>query len=59
MADQHLFDQIDPLDTQNEKVKPLNIVSFPNYSSEVLSKLIQVNCDLKKLNCDKFDFISS
>jgi len=35
------------------------MINFPNYSQEALSKLIRVEFNLKKFNCDKDDFINS
>ena len=57
ISDQNLFDQDDLLESSQEEQKPINMLSYPNYSSEVLAKLIKVDY-IAKLNCEKFDFIN-
>jgi hypothetical protein len=59
-ADKFLSVENDPLEDDpmsNFGKKEHKIIRFPNFSSEVMVKLIKVDIQTENFNCDKFDFI--
>lgn len=55
-VEKSVSDNEDPLDDTLVK-KDNKIIKMPNYSSEVLMRLIKVEINTQSYNCDKFDFI--
>lgn len=55
-VEKSVSDHEDPLDDTLVK-KDNKIIKMPNYSSEVLMRLIKVEINTQSYNCDKFDFI--